>query len=125
MTFNNDKVGIGTDLTNIQDYDEYKLFVKGKILCEKIKVIDDVPGADYVFDSNYKCMPLKDLEIFISKHKHLPEIQSADEMKKDGLDLTEMNILLLKKIEELTLYIIDIQKQNNKLNERISNLENK
>ena len=126
----NGNIGIGTDITNIQD--DYKLFVNGKILCERVRVINDVPGADYVFDNNYNLKSLKDIEDFIAKNKHLPEIPSADEMKKDGIDLTDMNILLLKKVEELTLYIIDLKKENDKIkaenekqNERIFNLENK
>jgi len=129
---NDGKVGIGTNLSNTAGYEDYKLFVNGKILCERVRVINDVPGADYVFDNNYNLKSLKDVEDFIAKNKHLPEIPSADEMKRDGIDLAEMNILLLKKVEELTLYIIDFKKENDKLkaenekqNERILNLENK
>jgi hypothetical protein len=110
------KVGVGTDLSNTTGYDDYKLFVNGKILCEKIKVISDVAGADYVFDNNYVLKSLKDIEKYITENKHLPEIPSADDMKKNGLDLTEMNILLLKKVEELTLYLIEQNKQIDELN---------
>jgi len=102
-------VGIGTTLTN--NPNNYKLTVNGKILCEKIKVIADVPGADYVFDENYNLTSLNDLDSFITKNKHLPEVPSADEMKKNGIDLTDMNILLLKKVEELTLHLIEQNKQ--------------
>ena len=102
-------VGIGTTLTN--NPNNYKLTVNGKILCEKIKVIGDVPGADYVFDKDYNLTSLNNLESFIVKNKHLPEVPSADEMKKNGIDLTDMNILLLKKVEELTLHLIEQNKQ--------------
>jgi len=103
-------VGIGT----ITIPPGYKLAVDGKIICEKIKVIADVPSADYVFDKNYKLLPLNKLENYINTCKHLPDVPSAEEMKKSGIDLAEMNILLLKKIEELTLYLI---KQDKRINE--------
>ena len=108
-------VGIGT--TTIPA--GYKLAVDGKIICERIKVIADVPGADYVFDKNYKLLPLNELENYIDTCKHLPDVPSADEMNRNGIDLTEMNILLLKKIEELTLYLIKQDKRINELEKSI------
>jgi len=109
------KVGIGTDLSNTTGYDDFKFFVNGKILCEKIKVISAVAGADYVFNKNYSLKSLKEVEKYITENNHLPEIPSAEDMKKNGLDLTEMNILLLKKVEELTLYLIEQNKQIDEL----------
>jgi len=108
-------VGIGT----ITIPPGYKLAVDGKIICEKIKVIADVPGADYVFDKKYKLLPLNELENYIDTCKHLPDVPSADEMNRNGIDLTEMNILLLKKIEELTLYLIKQDKRINELEKSI------
>jgi len=98
-------VGIGTGTPDA------KLTVNGKI-----KVIgDDVNGSDYVFDKDYKLMPINELAIFTDSLKHLPDVPSALEMKKNGLDLGDMTIILLKKIEENTLYIIKQNKEIEKL----------
>jgi hypothetical protein len=94
------KVGIGT-----ASPDE-KLTVKGKIHAEEVRVDLSVPGPDYVFEPEYNLMSLEKLELFLKSQKHLPEIPSAKEMEKNGINTGEMNMLLLKKIEELTLYII-------------------
>lgn len=66
---------------------------------------------DYVFGGGHKLMPLQEVEDYIEAHGHLPEIPSAEEAEVDGVDLGEMNKLLLQKVEELTLYVIDLQKQ--------------
>ncbi|MNU43752.1 hypothetical protein D3C71_325430 [compost metagenome] len=91
----------------------YKLYVQTGILTERLKVA--VKGtanwADYVFDQNYKLLDLKELDEFIKLNKHLPNIPSADEMVNNGLDVAEMDALLLSKIEELTLYVIELKKE--------------
>lgn len=115
------KVIIGSKtLGNCNDCDGYKLFVKDGIRTEKVKVdIAATNGwADYVFAKDYKLMPLKELDKFIITNGHLPEVPTTEEAIKNGIELKEMNILLLKKIEELTLYTIEQQK-------RIETLENK
>lgn len=66
---------------------------------------------DYVFTGDHRLMPLHEVEDYINAHGHLPEVPSAEEAEADGVDLGEMNKLLLQKVEELTLYIIDLQKQ--------------
>ncbi len=101
---NNGNVGIGTTSP------DEKLTVKGKIHAEEVKVDLSVPGPDYVFEEDYDLTSLKDLETFIKAHKHLPEIPSAKEMEANGIILGEMNMLLLKKIEELTLHTIAQEK---------------
>ena len=109
--YGNGTVGIGFSTTyNAGDYrtQGYKLAVNGGILCEEIKVIVDVPDADFVFDNNYKLTNLKEVEAFILKNKHLPEIPSAEQFKKDGYKVGEMDEMLLRKVEELTLYIIEL-----------------
>lgn len=91
----------------------YRLLVKGGMITEKIKVA--VAGssdwADYVFEPSYKLMPLNSVEAFVKENKHLPNVPSADEMVKNGLDVTQTTAKLMEKIEELTLYIIDLNKQ--------------
>jgi len=113
-------VGIGTDYIPTG----YKLSVDGKIICEKIKVVSDVNGADFVFDENYNLMPIEDVESFIIENKHLPNVPTANEMKTNGFDLIEMDIILLQKIEELTLYIIEQNKIIQKQQEEIEKLKN-
>lgn len=70
---------------------------------------------DYVFGGNHTLMPLNELETYVNEHSHLPGVPSAAEVEENGADLGEMNKLLVEKVEELTLYIIDLQKQINEL----------
>lgn len=87
----------------------------------------DLTGSvapDYVFNNNYKLPSLLDVQLFIAKYKHLPDVPSAEEMEKDGIKLKEMNMVLLKKVEELTLYMIDLKQQNEE-EERVKRLEKK
>ncbi|MBN1180921.1 MAG: hypothetical protein JXB49_01450 [Bacteroidales bacterium] len=88
------------------------LTVNGNILCEKVTVIDNVPSSDFVFEKDYTLMNLYELEHYIKKNKHLPEIPSAKEFKENGYSLSEMDDLLLRKVEELTLYLIELKKEN-------------
>ncbi|MCC9073589.1 hypothetical protein LNQ49_18585 [Flavobacterium sp. F-65] len=102
--FNGGNVGIGT--TN----PTAKLTVAGDINSREVRVTVDA-GADFVFDNNYDLPSLNSVEIFIKENKHLPEIASAKEMQENGINLSEMNIKLLQKIEELTLYSIEQSKE--------------
>ncbi len=118
-------VGIGTSNPG------HKLDVIGTVRAQEVKV--DMIGADFVFEEDYDLMPLAELETFIRRHKHLPEIQPASEMATTGVELGVLNSKLLQKTEELTLYIlqqqkeIEILKSENKLllelESRIQNLE--
>lgn len=104
----------------------YKLSVNGKIICTDAVV--NLPLAswpDYVFKKDYKLMPLEELEASIIENSHLPNIPSASEIEKSGVKLGEMNKNLLEKIEELTLYVIELNKQNKQLQARVNNLEKK
>lgn len=99
-------VGIGT-----KDTKGYKLAVNGDAVFTKIKVKTFSAWPDYVFHPEYKLAPLNDVEAFIKKHRHLPEIPSALEVEQNGQDLGAMNGVLLKKVEELTLYMIEMKKE--------------
>jgi hypothetical protein len=117
------KVGIGTN-----DTKGYKLAVagtlgvKGKITAEEIQVI--VPAwSDYVFKSDYNLRSLKDVEGFIKQNGHLPEIPSEKEVTENGVQLGEMNALLLKKIEELTLYVIEQNKTIQTMQAQLTDLQ--
>ena len=97
----------------------YKLTVTGKIICEELKVKLVSSGwPDYVFDKKYKLKSLSDVEKFITKNNHLPNIPSAAEVEKNGIEVGDMQKKIMEKIEELTLYIIDLQKQVNILKEK-------
>lgn len=72
---------------------------------------------------NYNLMSLKELEQYILKNKHLPEVPTQNEISKDGVDMYEMNAILLKKVEELTLYVIEQQKQIEQLENKIKNIK--
>ncbi|GER59929.1 hypothetical protein [Patiriisocius marinus] len=123
----NGKIGIGTATP-----DEL-LTVKGIIHSQEVLV--DLQGAvapDYVFEAyfngasalkpSYQMMDLNDVSAYIKEHHHLPEIESAATLAKEGLELKKMNLLLLQKIEELTLYTIEQQSQIDQLKVAVSTL---
>jgi hypothetical protein len=96
----------------------------GLLRARRIKVDADI-WADFVFEPEYKLMPLSEVEMFVKKEKHLPNVPSETELKENGLDIQEMNKILMQKIEELTLYMIEQDKKINELNSKISDLEKK
>jgi hypothetical protein len=102
----NGNVGIGT-----LDTKGYKLAVAGNFIAEKIKVKQVSNWPDFVFHENYPLRTLEETEAFIKTHQHLPEIPSATEIKENGQDVGEMNAKLLQKVEEMTLHLIELQKQ--------------
>lgn len=118
-----------TDLTKAAGYE---LAVNGDVIATSIRVKNYTSWPDYVFEKGYNLRPLSEVETFIKENKHLPEVPSETEVKNEGIDLYNMNSALLKKIEELTLYMIEIKKenentklQNEELVKRIQLLENK
>jgi len=108
----NGKIYIGNTTAYPTTTGDYRLYVEGGILTEKVKVAlrSSTNWADYVFAKDYKLMSLKDVEKFVTANKHLPGIDSADELATKGLDLAEMQAKQMEKIEELTLYIIEQNK---------------
>jgi len=95
----------------------YTLSVNGKIISEELKVQMDANWPDYVFDKDYKLMPIDELHKFIKTNKHLVNLPTAAQVASDGILVGDMQKKLTEKIEELTMYIIQ-------LNERIKKLEN-
>jgi hypothetical protein len=91
----------------------YKLYVESGILTEKVKVAlkSGANWADYVFSPDYTLRPLNEVAEYIQTHRHLPGVPSADEVVAEGLDLGAMDAKLLEKIEELTLYMIQLQQR--------------
>lgn len=112
---------VGIKTTNPGAYD---LAVKGKIHAQEV-MIDVTNWPDYVFGDDYKLKSLAETEKFIKQNKHLPNIQSAKDAASNGTELGEMNKKLLQKIEELTLHLIEKDKQIQKLEKRMNQLEAK
>ncbi len=108
-------VGIGTTIP------DEKLTVNGRIHATEVKVTATVPGPDYVFEESYVLPSLEEVKSYIDENKHLPEVPSAKEMEKNGINLGEMNMLLLKKMEEMTLYLIEQEKRIKVLEEKLKN----
>jgi hypothetical protein len=117
----NGNVGIGTvDNTNWQLANStYKLAVSGNVIAESVTVKLYANWPDYVFKPKYALMPLTDVKSYIDKNHHLPDMPSAAQVEKDGLNLGEINKLLLKKVEELTLYLIE--KDKNEKQQKVIN----
>ena len=112
FNFMNGNVGVGTANPL------YKLDVRGSLRAYEITV-DNVTGADFVFDKDYKLRPLSEVNAYILQNQHLPEIPSAEEMQKHGVNVNELQIQLLQKVEELTLYIIQQEQRIQELESQI------
>jgi hypothetical protein len=121
----NGNVGIGNYSTLSS-----KLQVDGDITCKSIKANGKITTKeievtiaasafpDYVFDKDYNLSPLSEVEKYINEHKHLQGIPSAKEVAENGLSLGDMNVKLMEKVEELTLYVIQLQKEIDQLNDK-------
>ncbi|GGG18997.1 hypothetical protein [Pontibacter amylolyticus] len=111
-------LGIGTE-----NLSGYRLAVKGKIRAEEIRV--ESGWADFVFKPDYRLRPLEEVEQHIKQHGHLPDVPSATEVQEQGVDLGKTDALLLQKIEELTLYLIDQKKEIESLKGKIEQMNAK
>jgi hypothetical protein len=94
----------------------YQLAVHGKIICEEVTVMLESQWPDFVFNSKYKLPKLNEVKKYIDSNKHLAGVPTAEEIKNDGLTLSEMIVIQMQKIEELTLYVISLQEQIDELN---------
>ena len=106
LSYSTGNIGIGTSNTQ-----GYRLAVAGNIIAEAVKVELQGSWPDYVFERDYDLLSLSKIESYIKQHGHLPNIPSADEVKREGIQLGEMDAMLLRKIEELTLHAIQQQKE--------------
>jgi hypothetical protein len=106
------------------------IYNNGNLWSKQINVALTNPWPDYVFTKDYRLPSLKEIENYVDQYHHLPEIPSEEEVVKEGINLGEMNRLLIKKVEELTLYLIQKeaqlavqQKKNDEQDARIGALE--
>ncbi len=112
-------VGIGTTSP------DEALTVKGKIHTEEVRVDLSVPAPDYVFKKEYKLLSLSEIQAHIDTYGHLPNVPSAKEMETKGVELGTMEMKLLEKIEELTLYLLQQNQQIEELRKQVDNLKSK
>jgi hypothetical protein len=109
-------------LSPLSPHTDYRLAVDGKLLAKSIYVTDASKWADFVFEPSYKLMALPTLESYLQKNKHLPYIPSAKEVEANGYNVAEMDAKLLRTVEELTLQVIELAKQNKQLHSELVNL---
>lgn len=114
---NNNNVGIGTTTP------AHKLSVNGTIQAKEVRV--ETGWADYVFGDDYKLMPIDDVAAYIKQNNHLPNIPSAQEIQENGLAVGAMQTKLMEKIEELTVYMIQVNKRVKVLEQENASLKNK
>ena len=121
-----DGIIVGTGV-NIPAGSFYKMAVGGGIITEKVRVATNGTPfwADFVFEPSFKLRPLSELDQYIKLHKRLPDIPSTAEVTKNGIDLAETQALLLQKIEELTLYVIEQNKKIGKLERKVKRVYRK
>jgi hypothetical protein len=111
-------VGIGAASSS-----NYKLAVAGSVIAEKVVVKLQANWPDYVFDETYKRMPLEELAAFIQQNHHLPGMKPAKQVEQEGMDVAETNTKLLEKVEELTLFMIELWRKNQKLETELERLK--
>ena len=114
------KVGVNT----VNNVNGYALAVDGGIITDQVLILNVEDWPDYVFDKNHTLMSLNDLKAYINENSHLPDVPSAQEVEENGVDVVEMQKILLKKIEELTLYTVEQQRLIDELQEKVNRLEN-
>lgn len=115
----NGGVGIGTASPG-----SFRLAVEGKIGAREVRVTNTNPWPDYVFSDQYKLKSLATLEDYIKRYNHLPNMPSAQEVKDNGIELGNMQARVVEKIEELTLYVITLNKKIEKLEKENVSLRN-
>lgn len=101
----NGSVGIGTKLPDA------KLTVNGDIHAKEVRIDVNMPAPDYVFETDYTLMPLSVLAKYLQENKHLPEVPAGKEIEEKGVNVSDMSMLLLKKVEELTLYMLELKNE--------------
>jgi hypothetical protein len=107
---NSGSIAIGDDFAN-----GYRLSVDGKVACEEVRVELSEAWPDYVFNEQYPLMPILALKDYISVNQHLPGFPSATEVQNSGIEIGETQRVLVEKVEELTLYVIELKLELEKI----------
>ena len=112
----NGQIKIGSKVSTGVNSD-YKLAMYGKITANSLYILADntTNWADYVFADNYRLTPLPELETYLKANRHLPEIPTTCDVENEGINVGAMNTLLLKKVEELALHLIELNKKVTRL----------
>lgn len=116
----NGNLGLGTASPAERLSVNGNISANGSIYAKKL-VVKPNPWADYVFNDDYQLRSLASLEQYIQQNKHLPDVPSAAEVEQNGINVADNQVVLLKKIEELTLYVIALEKKLEKLQSKINN----
>ncbi len=105
----------------------YTMAVGGGVITEKVRVATTGTTfwADFVFDKTYKLRPLSEVAEYIKLNKHLPDVPSTADVNRDGIDLAQTQAILMQKLEELTLYVIEQNKKIERLNKKVKYLSKK
>lgn len=103
--------------------DVFRVYGNGNVWATEVNIALKTDFPDYVFEKSYYLRSLSEVEKFINSYKHLPDVPSAEEVKETGINVGEMNTILLRKIEELTLYMIELKKENEEMQKKISELQ--
>jgi hypothetical protein len=117
-------IGVKTITSGTHNTNDVKLTVDGHAIFKKV-IVTQTNWSDFVFAKEYRLRPLSEVEQFINTNKHLPDVPSENEVIENGISLGDMDAILLQKIEELTLYMIELQKKNEALEQKIVNLKSK
>jgi hypothetical protein len=102
---------------------DHSLYIEGSMTVEEIFVRLKANWGDFVFDEDYDLMPLEDLRAYLKTHKHLPQFPSAADIQENGLAIAETERLLTIKVEELTLYLLQMSEEIKALREEITTLK--
>jgi hypothetical protein len=115
-----DGITVGTNAVAIPAGSTYKMAVGGGIITEKVRIATNGTTfwADYVFEPNYKLRSLNEVAQYIKINKHLPDVPSTAEVQASGIDLAQTQVMLLQKVEELTLYVIEQQQEIERLKKK-------
>lgn len=118
-----DLIELGTMLGGGAEEVRFKITNDGTVYAREIRIRLTTDFPDYVFEDEYKLMSLNDLAEFVKENKHLPNIPSAKDVEDDGLDLANMQVRMVEKIEELTLYSIQLNEENQRLENELISLQ--
>jgi hypothetical protein len=118
---------VGTPSASLTLPTGYAMAVGGGVITEKVRVATagGTFWADFVFDKNYKLRTLSEVAQFIKLNQHLPDVPSTADVNKEGIDLGQTQAILLQKVEELTLYVIEQDKKINSLKKEVKRLSKK